>query len=117
VLEKLSESSSHRRRDRLHIIADILVTAKSGSVKTQIMYKANLTFVQLNEYLSYLLETNLIVSTEERDRTIYKVTPKATRFLRNYAEIRDLLKTDDERRIQGRIPVYALDGDCYKIRE
>lgn len=117
MLEKLFESTSHRRRDRLHIIADILIIAKNGSLKTQIMYKANMTFVQLNEYLSFLLETNLIVSTKEKDKTIYKVTSKATRFLRNYSEIRELLKADGERRSKSRIPVYALDGNCYKIRE
>jgi len=39
-------------RDRFCIIAEILVVAKDGSLKPQIMYRADLSLPQLNEYLS-----------------------------------------------------------------
>jgi len=117
MLKGVLESDSRKRRDRLHIIADILDIARNGSLKTQIMYKASLTPVQLNEYLSFLLETQLIVSVMQDEKTVYKVTSKATRFLRNYAKIRDLLKAEGKRMIRNELPVYALDGNCYKLKE
>ena len=49
-----------KRRDKLCIIAEILEIAKEGSLKTQIMYKANLSFTQLNDYLKYMLKTTLL---------------------------------------------------------
>jgi predicted transcriptional regulator len=36
-----------KRRDKLSIIAEILEIAKNGTLKTQIMYRANLSFAQL----------------------------------------------------------------------
>ena len=39
-------------RDRFCIIAEILVVTKDGSLKPQIMYRADLGLSQLNEYLS-----------------------------------------------------------------
>ena len=116
-MKEVLERNSRRRRDRLYIIADILVIAKSESPKTQIMYKANLSFAQLNEYLSFLLETKLIASNAHKEKTVYKVTSKGMRFLQNYARIRDLLKASGKRTGENSTPIYALDGNCYKIRE
>ena len=45
---------SRRRRARHDIIMEILKTAKSGEKKTQIMYKARLSFSQLEQYLNAL---------------------------------------------------------------
>ena len=52
--------TTSKRRDKLGIIAEILDVAKDGTLKTQIMYRANLSFVQLTEYLEYMLKTELI---------------------------------------------------------
>ena len=97
-MKEALEINSHKRRDRLHIIADILGIAISGSLKTQIMYKANLSFAQLNEYLSFLLEVKLIASSFQSKKTVYKATSKGTRFLHNYTKIRDLLKTEGKQK-------------------
>jgi len=43
---------TRKLRDRFCIIAEILVVAKDGSLKPQIMYRADLSLAQLNEYLS-----------------------------------------------------------------
>ena len=48
--KELLETS--KLRDRFCIIAEILVVAKDGSLKPQIMYRADIGFAQLNEYLS-----------------------------------------------------------------
>ena len=44
----------HRRRARHDIIMKILKTAKDGEKKTNIMFKARLSFSQLEQYLNSL---------------------------------------------------------------
>jgi len=44
---------TRRLKDRFCIIAEILVVARDGRLKPQIMYRADLDFAQLNEYLSH----------------------------------------------------------------
>ena len=56
-------AGDRKRRDRLFIMAEILEIARNGCLKTQIMYRANLSFAQLNEYLGFLLEVELLKQT------------------------------------------------------
>ncbi len=86
---------SRKRRDRLYIMAEILGVAKEGTLKTQIMYRANLSFAQLNEYLSLLLKLNLLETVKAADKNIYKTTEKGLRYLESYREIRELLKREN----------------------
>ncbi|MFQ6087234.1 MAG: winged helix-turn-helix domain-containing protein [Candidatus Bathyarchaeia archaeon] len=85
---------SRKRRDRLFIMAEILNVATEGVLKTQIMYRANLSFAQLNEYLSLLLKLNLLKVVKTPEKTIYKTTDKGLRYLQSYREIRELLKKE-----------------------
>jgi predicted transcriptional regulator len=64
-------SNAKLRRDKLAIVVDILEIAKDGCLKTQIMYKANLSFTQLNEYLTFMLMQNLIVHVYDSGKEIY----------------------------------------------
>lgn len=81
----------NKRRNRLHIVSEILEIAKEGSLKTQIMYKANLSFAQLNEYLSFLLKLKLLNTSVISGRTTYKTTPKGIQYIQSYQQISDLL--------------------------
>ncbi len=89
-------NSTARRRDKLFIIAEILEIAKDGTLKTQIMYRANLSFTQLNDYLSLMLKINLLEKNDENDREIYRATSKGMDFLGRYREITELLKTEED---------------------
>ena len=95
-MAKRGWENSRRRRDRLQIIAEILETARGGALKTPIMYKANLSFTQLNEYLSYLLQTGLLENVTKDKETIYRATDKGLEYLQGYTKIRGLLQ--EERR-------------------
>jgi predicted transcriptional regulator len=81
----------NKRRDRLHIIAEILTITKEGSLKTQIMYKANLSFAQLNEYLNFLTKIELLCSLKENSKNIYKITNKGQKYLEKYKDISEIL--------------------------
>jgi len=100
-LERDEEENMRKRRDRLYIIAEILEVAGEGALKTQIMYKANLSFAQLNEYLSFLLETDLLKIISDEEKNIYKTTRKGIRYLQSYKEIRDLLKKEREHNVEN----------------
>ena len=47
-------------RSRTEIVGNILDAANGETSKTKIMYSAFLSYNQLNEYLSILIENNLI---------------------------------------------------------
>lgn len=83
-----------RRRDRMFIMAEILEVAIDGALKTQMMYRANLSFAQLNEYLKLMLDLQLLVMVGNNGKTMYKTTSKGARYLQSYKEIQDLLKKD-----------------------
>jgi len=85
-----------RGRDRLSIINRALEVTKEGVLKTQIMYRANLSYAQLNEYLSFLLETKLIDRVERNGEVLYITNKKGLRYLKNYDKIRDLLVPSQE---------------------
>jgi predicted transcriptional regulator len=78
-----------KNRSRTEIVATILEAANGGATKTKIMYKAFLSYAQLREYLSVLLENNLIYL--EGIQT-YKTTEKGLNFLKMHDEIGELLQ-------------------------
>jgi predicted transcriptional regulator len=96
-LERLSNVENERkRRNRIYIIADILTIAKEGSLKTQIMYRANLSFAQLNEYLSFLTQIYLLKIRKENGKTIYRTTAKGDKYLEKYKDIANLLENNEK---------------------
>ena len=78
-------------RSRTEIVAMILNAAnKGGETKTKIMYFAFLSYNQLNEYLSILVENNLI---EYLDGTkTFKTTEKGLNLLKIHNEMAELLQ-------------------------
>ena len=77
-------------RSRTEIVAMILDAAnKGGETKTKIMYIGFLSYNQLNEYLSILIENNLIEYLDGANK--YKTTEKGLFFLKMHTKSRELL--------------------------
>jgi predicted transcriptional regulator len=76
-------------RSRTEMVAMILDAANGGETKTKIMYKAFLSYNHLNEYLSILIENNLIEYLEGKNK--FKTTEKGLHFLTMHNEIKKLL--------------------------
>ena len=77
-------------RSRTEIVSNILDAANGGATKTKIMYKAFISYNQLKEYLSVLIENNLL---EYLDGTkTFKTTEKGLYFLKTHSEIGELLQ-------------------------
>ena len=86
-------------RSRTEIVSMILEAANGGATKTRIMYKAFLSYAQLKEYLSVLIENNLIEYLEGSQS--YKTNEKGLNLLKMHNEIGELLQTPmRESRIQ-----------------
>jgi len=77
-----------KRRDRHDIVAEILETARGGAIKTHIMYKARLSYAQLNEYLPLLLEKgfleNLTIVKNRQVKNLLKTSEQGEQFLENF---------------------------------
>jgi predicted transcriptional regulator len=78
-------------RSRTEIVGMILEAANGGATKTKIMYKAFLSYAQLREYLSVLIENNLLEYLEGNQN--YKTTEKGLNLLRMHNEMGELLQT------------------------
>ena len=78
-------------RSRTEIVAMILDAANGeGETKTKIMYFAFLSYNQLNEYLSILIENNLIEYLDGTNK--FKTTEKGLNYLKMYRESGELLQ-------------------------
>ncbi len=91
IKERRKESlkdSFKKRRGKLEIIMDILSVTMKEAKKTEIVYKANLNFKRVGNYLPYLEEKGLI----ENIGSEYKTTEKGKQFLRDYRKMKEQLK-------------------------
>ena len=81
-------------RSRTEIVSNILEAANGGVTKTKIMYKAYLSYNQLREYLSILIENNLIEYLDVDNK--FKTTEKGLNLLKMHNEMAELLQTTIE---------------------
>ena len=80
-----------RHRSRSEIVSQILQAANGGSaINTKIMYKACLNYNQLKEYLTILIESDLL--SYDEDAQTFKTTEKGLTFLQAYSQIDQMLK-------------------------
>jgi predicted transcriptional regulator len=79
-------------RSRTEIVAMILEAANGGETKTKIMYFAFLSYNQVKEYLSVLIENNLIEYLDGGNK--FKTTEKGLFFLKMHNEMGDLLQSN-----------------------
>jgi predicted transcriptional regulator len=78
-----------KNRSRTEIVGNILDAANGGATKTKIMYKAFLSYVQLKEYLSVLIENNLLEYIDGTHK--FKTTEKGLNYLKMHNAIGELL--------------------------
>jgi predicted transcriptional regulator len=93
-LVQREKSLSLNHRGRLDIMANILNTAADGTKKTQLMYRCNLSFKQLELYLNLLTTKRLLskrIHNGVKDVTIYETTAKGQSFLHIYHTMNALL--------------------------
>jgi predicted transcriptional regulator len=84
----------NNRRSNIEVIADMLRLGEAG--KTEIMYSANMSYSQLQKYLKFLLELELIDKVTIGNPVVtYRVTKKGLRLLRSIDSILEVLELKD----------------------
>jgi predicted transcriptional regulator len=97
-------------RGRIDIIADILKVAEATVKKTQIMYRANLSYTVLQRYLAELTDASLIIFDSARQS--YGLTDKGREYLVLYKEYSRANKHIERRLTTTRVKKGALDKLC-----
>ncbi len=85
-----------KKRNRLEIIRDILkvIMDKSGRIKpTHILYKSNLSYQMMEEYLGELKEKGFIIEIKGKAGKTYAITEKGINYLNKYSLIADFTES------------------------
>lgn len=76
----------------MDIMAEILKVARDGAKKTHIVYKANLNFKVLEEYLEKMISAGLVTILKEK-RNLIQTTEKGVTYLKNYRGFMNYFET------------------------
>jgi predicted transcriptional regulator len=85
-----------KKRNKLQIIHDILevIKDKSGTIKpTHILYKSNLSYQMMDEYLSELIGKEFIVEITLKRGKSYAITTKGRNYLEKYRMIKEFTQS------------------------
>ena len=85
----------NNRRSNIEVIADMLRLGEAG--KTEIMYSANMSYAQLQKYLTFLLQLGLIDKVTVGNPVVtYRVTRKGLRLLKSIDAVLEVLELREE---------------------
>jgi len=79
-----------KKRNRLEVIKDILevIRNRSGRIKpTHILYKSNLSYQMMEEYLTELIQKGFIQEKKTEKSKTYLITEKGINYLQQYRMI------------------------------
>jgi len=96
---KKSKSNGGTNRGKIQITGDILCLSTVAIKKTHIMYKANLSYEQVNYYLSDMLNKCLITQHIVEEGILYRTSEKGREYLKHYTRLMDLV-TDRQKEEQ-----------------
>jgi predicted transcriptional regulator len=82
-----------KNRSRMEILYDIISSSKSPARKTNLMYKSNLSFKQLELYLGFLVEQGLIEVRPEEGGSgrMYGATSRGFQFTKLFEDLQSYL--------------------------
>jgi predicted transcriptional regulator len=83
-------------RSRTDIVGLILEAANGGATKTRIMYKAFLSYAQLKEYLTVLLQNEVLEYEDETQ--LIRTTEKGIRLLQMYSQFDEMMSINNIRK-------------------
>ncbi len=97
--ERSLNPSRFKYRSRIEIVSDLLVVAKTGTLWTHLMRKANLSGRMTTEYLNFLVSMGLVeeLFDPEWKLRVFRTTQKGLRFLEIYNSLQDIsgMKADE----------------------
>ncbi len=85
----------NNRRSSIEIINKIVTVSRNGARKTEILYQSNLSYAQLQSYLGFLKEKEILKEEYVRDNgnshTLYFPTDKGLVFLEDIKKVLEYL--------------------------
>jgi predicted transcriptional regulator len=98
IIEMMTTTSERKNnRGKIQIMGDVLALATSGIKKTHIMYRANLSYEQVQLYLGELIGKRLISQdVSSPDGVVYRTTEKGREFLLYYTRLVEFLEEEKE---------------------
>lgn len=79
------------RRDSILILSDILLHAIHGIRISDLMFRARLSSAQTNKYMLVLLKAELLETSFEKKRLLYRATAKGKSFLEKSNTLQKLM--------------------------
>jgi len=86
----------NKKRTKLEVIKDILevIKARNGKVKpTHILYKSNLSYGMMGDYLGELKEKDFIIEISAAKGKTYQITEKGLEYLRKYSLVSEFTES------------------------
>ena len=81
-----------QRRSHIEIIADMLRVGESGAGKTEIMYSANMSYTQIQKYLSFLISHGFIDRVDLGGSLVtYQLTDSGMKLLKTINILTEML--------------------------
>lgn len=81
----------NNRRSEIEIMGEILRLSSTGAKKTELLYQGNLSYSQLQGYLSFLIEKEILEETEIKNNgssaKCYRTTEKGIQFLQDVKKV------------------------------
>jgi predicted transcriptional regulator len=85
-----------RRRSNIEIIGEMLRLGENGAGKTQLMYGANLSYIQIQKYLGFLTKHGFIDKLVIGNPSVtYHVTDKGRGLLNSIESVLEVLELND----------------------
>lgn len=86
----------NKKRNKLQIVYDILrvIRERNGRIKpTHILYKSNLSYQMMEEYLNELIEKGFILEVKNKESKSYAITEKGINYLNKYSVINEFVSS------------------------
>ncbi|GEM_PF-692235 len=99
VTGAITKPTKFKNRSRMEIVANILDIARMGALKTHLMYKANLSYMVVSQYLDFLTKAELIKETFDDQGMVklYQTSPKGLKYLEVYDSLQSIAGIDVQR--------------------
>jgi len=76
----------------MDVVADILDVARRRIMKTHLMLHCSMNFTQLEKYLDFILEAELLTVENNGPHLIFKTSRKGKSFLKTYNSLKALME-------------------------
>lgn len=84
------QQNQQTRRSRMETMCDILMTIAAGTEKpTHIMYKANLSWRIMQQYMKALETQGLVIATDDQGKRVYHLTEKGFKLLSQFNALKE----------------------------